>query len=255
MADELPAGLRRLWASEGRDEPQARPALSLRRIVQAAIELADAGGLDAVSMSRLAQRLGYTTMSLYRYVANKDELLVHMHDAAWQMPDGLDRPAEGWRGSLSTWCLGMRAALRRHPWLEGIRVTERMGTPSQLTWQDRGLRALSDTPLSEYEKSHVLLLLNGLVFWDARVVADFAQATRASGASVGDLATAYGQVLRTLADPERFPALRKAVEGGAFDAAEMTRFADLDADFMFGLNLILDGVEHMIDERRSDESP
>jgi AcrR family transcriptional regulator len=255
LPEDMPAGLRRLWVPQGGDEPHPRPGLSVRRIVQAAIELADAGGLDAVSMSRVAQRLGYTTMSLYRYVANKDELLVLMHDSAWQLSTEPERPvgpAGGWRARLTLWCRAQRAVLLAHPWLEGIRVTERMGTPSQLTWMDRGLQALADTPLTEYEKSQALLTLNGLLFWDARVLADFAAAMRDGGLSVQEMSAAYGRALAALADSERFPALRRAVDGGAFDPPEMERFADFDTDFSFGLECILDGIEQKILRRGAE---
>lgn len=276
----MPAALRRLWGLDVRS-PQARPGLSATLIVRTAIELADAGGLEAVSMSRLAQRLGYTTMSLYRYVANKDELLVLMHDAAWQpseavaatlagqgtppaASDGNARQSDaynpgqapdagGWRLALARWCRAQRDVLRAHPWLEGIRVTERMGTPSQLYWMDSGLRALAGTPLGEYEKSQALLLLNGLVFWDARIVADFTDALRATGLSMDQIAAGYGQALRSLADPQRFPALRRAIDEGAFDPPEMARYTDVDADFTFGLECVLDGIEQLI--ARAGEPP
>lgn len=247
MTSELPPSLHRLWAPENVAEPEPRVGLSLRRIVAAAIELADAGGLDGVSMSRVAQRLGYTTMSLYRHVANKNELLVHMHDAAWQVPSTLDDSSPDWRTGLQRWCTAQRAILREHPWLEGVRVTERMGTPSQLGWLDRGLRALAGTSLSERAKTQVLLMLNGYVLWGARVFADFTQTERERDDTIGRMASGYVVALRTLADPARFPALRRALDGGAFDAAEAGPY-DFDADFLFGLDRVLDGIERLVEQ-------
>ena len=80
----LPPAVEQLWGlrGPGRARGGPKPALSLERIVAAAVELADAGGLAALSMSRLAEKLGFTTMSLYRYVASKDDLLVLVLDAA-----------------------------------------------------------------------------------------------------------------------------------------------------------------------------
>ena len=80
---DLPASVELLWGLRDRSRRGGpKPTLSLDRIVSAAIELADAGGLAAVSMSRLADKLGFTTMSLYRYIASKEELLLLMVDAS-----------------------------------------------------------------------------------------------------------------------------------------------------------------------------
>ena len=97
MNVKLPAGLDLLW--ERLDEPAAepKPGLSLSSIVRAAVELADAGGLDAVSMAKLAKRLGFTTMSLYRHVTSKnDVLLLMLHSVA--------------AGALSRWGFAPTAA-------------------------------------------------------------------------------------------------------------------------------------------------
>ena len=253
MDNDLP-GLRRLWAPDEAANQEPRLGLSLARIVEAAIELADAGGLDAVTMSRIAQSLGYTTMSLYRHVANKDELLLFMHDTAWQRSTKIGEPASGgWRAGLVLWCREQQAVLRRHPWLERIAVTDRMGTPSQLTWLDRGLRILADTPITAYEKSQILQLLGAHVFWDARVNADFQDAVRDSGQDIAQLTASYGMMIHTVADSDRFPALRQALESGMFGETagwqEAAQDPEFDPIFAFGLDVILDGVERLIDRR------
>lgn len=253
MDERMPDSLRRLWAPAEQVQRKPRLNLSAERIVSAAIDLADNGGLDAVSMARVADRLGFTTMSLYRHVASKDELLVRMHDTAWRPPTDLDAPVDGWRAGLERWSRALRAVLGRHPWLEEIRVAERMGTPSQVTWMDRGLRALSGTTLTEYDKTQVLLLLNGLVFADARTVADLQHAARASGVPLAEAAAGYGALMRAFADAERFPALRQAVDSGIFDPAESVRYLDFDADFTFGLERILDGVESLVNRRTRED--
>jgi AcrR family transcriptional regulator len=250
VSDKLPANLRRLWAPDEGPGREPRLGLSRQRIVQAAIELADADGLDAVSMGRVAERLGFTTMSLYRHVANKNELLAHMHDTAWEAPASLDTPGDGWRADLERWCWALRAAMQRHPWLERIRLGERAGTPSQLTWLDRGLRALAGTALSEHEKTEVLLLLNGYVFWEARFLADTEHAARVEGFPTEEATEAYGELLSALVDAERFPALRRAVDAGIFEAPGRDRYAD----FAFGLARILDGID-CLTARRTPADP
>ena len=93
MDERPPTGLERLWR---RDEPERKPrlGLSLERVVGSGVELADGDGLAGVSMKRVAERLGFTTMSLYRYVTSKDELLLLMQDAVWQPCPALYAPLD-----------------------------------------------------------------------------------------------------------------------------------------------------------------
>ena len=83
----------------------------------AAIRLADAEGLEAVSMARVAAELGFTTMSLYRYVASKDELLQLMWNASARGAEGLVLEGDGWRARLRMWAIMQRDMLDRHPWI------------------------------------------------------------------------------------------------------------------------------------------
>ena len=151
-APPTPTSLQRLWGAGGPADRQARLGLSLERIVASGVELADQDGLGAVSMKRVAERLGFTTMSLYRYVASKDELLLMMHDACWRPPDELDIAPGDWRAGLELWTREQAAIIARHPWLEQVRHIDRAGTPSQIMWMELGLRALTGTPLTEYRK-------------------------------------------------------------------------------------------------------
>ena len=97
---DLPASVAAAWGVRGRPHKGPKPGLSLERIVAAAVQVADAEGLAAVSMSRVAAELGTAPMSLYRYVTAKDELLALMQDAAYGpwptgAPDGRRRLAGG----------------------------------------------------------------------------------------------------------------------------------------------------------------
>jgi AcrR family transcriptional regulator len=214
--------------------------LSAARIVRTAVELADGGGLEAVSMSRVAERLGSATMALYRHVRNKDELLVLMVDAALQpSPAGAGAQREGWRPRLERWCFDILDLLRRHPWVVQVPIKGPPSTPSQLAWLDRGLDALAGTPLTEAEKASTLLLLNGHVFWGARLYAELDQA----GADAGERDADLAGVLDTVVDSERFPALRRALDAGIFTDRSA------DADFRFGLDRILSGVEQLLRDR------
>src|SRR5918997_4285770 len=99
----LPASIEAAWGVRTRPNKGPRPALSLERIVAAAVKVAAADGLQAVSMSRVAAELGVSTMSLYRYVAAKDELLALMADLPFEAPPARRGPEESWRDGLSRW--------------------------------------------------------------------------------------------------------------------------------------------------------
>jgi AcrR family transcriptional regulator len=229
MSDQLPPGLAKAWAPRR----ESKQGLSAERIVQAAIELADADGLAAVSMARVAQRLGFTTMSLYRHVANKDELLVLMLGAAMEMPPA--RPYDGWRQGLEQWAWDVLGMVRAHPWVVYVRISPPPATPSSVTLMERGLSPLAGTPLSEDEKANLLLVVNGYVFWQARLEVELGPGT---GDAADDALVAWYTVMHTLVD-ERWPAVRRVVDAGVFDNEDDTR----DADFAFGLGLLLGGLE------------
>jgi AcrR family transcriptional regulator len=246
MSDRPTSGLERLWRREEFDR-KPRMGLSLERIVQSGIELADGQGLAAVSMKRVAESLGFTTMSLYRHVTSKDELLLLMQDTVWRPPAGLDVPLGGWRAGLARWTREQYLIMERHPWLDEVRFIERAGTPSQIAWMDLGLRPLVDVPLSEYQKTAILLLLSGYVSTQARLAGATQDGVRQGLFEPDEATEAFGELLRSVVDAERFPALRRAVEGGAFAAQE----GDLYAPFDFGLELMLDGIERLIERRTS----
>ncbi|MFC7649973.1 TetR/AcrR family transcriptional regulator [Streptosporangium lutulentum] len=168
---ELPRTLEVLW---GRSRQRARgpaQALSLERIVATAIDLADAEGMSALSMARLAERLGCATMSLYRHVANKDELQVFMLDAAPGPPPEFDTAPADWRAALSEWALGLLGVYHRHPWILRVAVDPPLD-PGQLAWMDAGLRTLGGTALRPHDKMSVVLLVTHYVRGEAQISAN-----------------------------------------------------------------------------------
>src|ERR1700757_4350953 len=101
----LPPGLDLLWGRRERGKRGPRPGLSPDAIVEAAVRVADADGLEAVSMARVAKELGFTTMSLYRYVANKDELLQLMWNAATFGAERLVIEGDDWGARVRAWAV------------------------------------------------------------------------------------------------------------------------------------------------------
>jgi AcrR family transcriptional regulator len=231
---QLPPGLDRLWSSEAPPKGR-RGGLNLDKVVSAAVELADAEGLEAVSMARVAKALGFTTMSLYRHVRSKEELLVLMMDRVMAMPPVA--PYATWREGLAGWAWDLLRMVRRHPWVLYVPIAPPPATPSNIALMERGLSPLSGTPLSEQEKGNVILMLNGYVFWQARLESELAPGVD------DDPLVAYVTIMHTLVD-DRWPAVKRMVDAGAFEDEEDTR----DTDFEFGLARILDGIAVFISE-------
>jgi AcrR family transcriptional regulator len=237
---DLPPQLARLFALSEDRAAATKPSLSLDRIVAAGIELADADGIGAVSMARVAERLGFTTMSLYRHVDSKEELLLLMMNTALGEPAHPDAPFADWRDGLERWAAELMDVLQRHPWGLHVALSPVMGR-SQLAWLDYGLRALADTGLAEAEKAAVILLLNGYVFWQARLLEEIAQPPPG-----GEAPASYSDMLVGLLDRERYPALHRALEARIFDDESFP-----EEDFRFGLERVLDGIERLVEARGS----
>ena len=224
MSDPLPRALEILW--EQSSAPTRSRGLSRERIVEAAVALADADGLAALSMARLAERIGCGTMSLYRHVANKDELVTFMLSTAPGPPPVAD--AADWRGALTDWAFGLWDIYHRHPWVLAAAASGPPADPGQLAWLNAGLAALGPTGLSEREK---LAAVMAMLHYVRGAAALHIEAAQAQGPD-------YPGLLRRFVDRQRFPALAAALEAGAFDAVDVDHLAD----FRSGLRQILDGV-------------
>jgi AcrR family transcriptional regulator len=222
---------------------ERRTNLSLDRIVKAAIEIADTEGLSALSMARLADRLGSAPMSLYRHVVSKEELYDFMIDAAAGELGGA-AVADDWRAGLTAWIADLMAIYRRHPWILQLPVTRPPLEPGQLDWLERGLLVQQATPLTMAEKMGIVLTL--LEY--ARGHAAIANSLEGADASFG-LPLPYGQLLARLVDESRFPILTAAVNAGVFEPPPADPGTDLQDDLQFGLNLILDGVAALIQSK------
>jgi AcrR family transcriptional regulator len=240
---ELPAAVAAAWGVRASPGKGPKPGLSLERIVEAAIRIAARDGLGAVSMSRVAADLGASTMSLYRYVSAKDELVKLMVDAAFGTPPAIE-PDEGWRGALRTWAWAMRSRFQRHPWVVRIPISGLPILPHEVAWFEQGLASLRDSGLEEAEKASVIMLVSGYVRTLATTEADVQAAIRTSGATPDEWMSAYPRMLSQLTDPVRFPALAKFIAAGVFEVHD-----DPDDEFTFGLERILDGLDVLVRTR------
>jgi AcrR family transcriptional regulator len=248
----LPPGLDLLWGRRERGRRGPRPGLSADAIAVAAIRLADAEGLDAVSMARVAAELGVTTMALYRYVANKDELLQLMWNASALGAEDLVIEGDGWRTRLRAWAVIQRDMLDRHPWITQMPMAAPPVAPNSLHFVERGLEAMDETGLSDMEKIQVIGLLSSYTLSEARMAADAMRAVTAAmaaAAQAGPGADAspgppqsYEALLRELVDEQAYPRLYRLAWQPEPDDPPSER-----EQFLFGVDTILDGVQALID--------
>jgi len=236
-----PALLGRLWRLAGTSR-LGRPAeLDVEKVVRTAVDLADREGLPGATLPKVARALGFTPMSLYRYIGSKEELLVLMHDSALGLPPEIS--ASDWREGLRQWAIAARALNRRRPWLTRIPITGPPSGPQEIAWMEAGLRALRDTRLDWSEKVASLTLLNGYVRYTTLLSQDLARSRGDSG-NQADAEREYARNLAELVDPDRYPETARLLASGHFDAAADPTAADpvLDEHFRFGLDRILDGI-------------
>jgi AcrR family transcriptional regulator len=239
----MPASFEMAWGVRDRPTKGPRPGLSLERVVAAGVAVAAADGIAAVSMSRVAGELGTSAMSLYRYVASKDELLALMVDEALG-----DVPPiagdDGWRAGLERWAWTSLGAYRRHPWALQVPVSGPPITPKSIAYLEQGLRCLVGTPLEPHEKMSVILTLTSYVRSWATLSGQIDAALRTDPAAY-DVMVNYGRILGAVTDPADFPALHEILAADIFEPdREMA-----DDDFVFGLARLLDGFEALIGSR------
>ncbi|MFG3117661.1 TetR/AcrR family transcriptional regulator [Streptomyces sp. NPDC048197] len=221
-----------LWGGRERPSRGPRPALSLERITGAAIALADAGGLGAVSMQRVAGELDFTKMSLYRYVPGKNELVALMIDSAMGEPPQLP---EGWRNGLRAWAGALTTVYHRHPWLLGAATGPRVMGPNELGWTEAAVAALAGTGLSGGEQLDAVVVVSGHVRALAQVSASMGLGSARATEPEQVMSAALNELLVGRAD--RYPAVAAALASTEADAAARDRADE------FGLERILDGLE------------
>ncbi|MBB5957113.1 AcrR family transcriptional regulator [Saccharothrix tamanrassetensis] len=225
-------GAELLWGSRGKTARPQRLALTVDRIADAAIEVADAEGMAAVSMQHVAAQLEVTKMALYRHVASKAELVAVMIESAVGEPPDLTTVPGGWRPRLVRWADLMRAAWDRHPWLPAATTGERLTGPREVGWTESAVAALADTGLDGSERMDAVFLLSGHI-----------RNTQSAATAGTQPWTAEKHLRDILRDhSHRFPALLEA-EGSTNGSAR-------DNGWSFGLERILDGLAVLIDSRR-----
>ncbi|MEW2385238.1 TetR/AcrR family transcriptional regulator C-terminal domain-containing protein [Micromonospora sp. NPDC047707] len=242
---DLPDSVAAAWGLQERPGKGPRRSLTLERVVAAAVRVAETDGLAAVSMSRVAGELGVATMSLYRYVSTKNDLVDLMVDAAYGEPPSPRGSDEGWRPALARWAEANVAAIRRRPWLRHVPISGPPIRPNQVHWMEQGLGTLRGTGLRPTERLSTVLLVSGYARTWATLTVDLAEAAARSGVGPDEANTRYWQHLELLTRTGTFPAVRELLTEWAQEEDE-----EFDAEWEFGLNRILDGVDALVRSRR-----
>jgi AcrR family transcriptional regulator len=226
--------------------PGARAGLSVDRIVAAAIELADADGLGALSMRRVAEKLGAGTMSLYTYVPAKAELIDCMVDTVYGEVADPAAEAGGWRARLEAVARASHALYLRHPWMLQA-ATGRPGLgPNAVAKYDAELRTVDGLGLDDVEMDSVVAMVASFVHGAAREAVEAARTAQRSGLTDEEWWRASEPFLARVFDPARHPLAARvgAAAGAAHNAASDPAHA-----FEFGLQRLLDGIEVLVKAR------
>jgi AcrR family transcriptional regulator len=214
----------------------ARPGLAAQTIAAAAVGIADADGLEAISMRRLAAELGVSAMAAYRHVSGKDDVLEMMVDLVYgevDVPDGA-----GWRETMRALASGIRAVMLEHPWLTRLPAAQAVYelTPNRLALEERVLAALrglgldADTAMSVYRT--VVAYVHGATSAEIGLRQLMDNRGWTSGA---ETRTGLSAQMNWLLNTGRYPAFARYVQ-------EAARKDDLHWQFEAGLEYVLDGI-------------
>jgi AcrR family transcriptional regulator len=235
-----------LWGVTGPGRRGPKPSRSVDEVVAAAIAIADAEGLSALSMRRVADALGLSPMALYTYVPSKAELIDVMLDrvaAEAATPDASD-----WRGQLEQLARGRWAMALRHPWLIQVGMHRPPLGPHVLASAERALAAIDGLGLSELEMDLLTSAIADYVRGAIRAALDAREVARATGMSDEQWWALNQPLLKDKVDPASFPNIIRI--GEAYQASKMPP-PDPERNFEFGLQLMLDGVARYIDRKKA----
>lgn len=246
----LPGGVALSWGIVKKPRRGPKGELSISQIVQAAVAIADKEGLAAVSMSRVAQSFGFTTMSLYRYVNSKNDLLLLMQEAASDITVPAEGEAGGWREEMRAYVKASVRMFREHPWYADIPISGLPLTPNILRWIDWPLRIMKEFPINDFEKMAFTLLLSSYAKSCGIIERDVDLAIKSGESMETFSGLHYTAALKALVEPEKYPHLYPVLMSGAYTGEAESPIGD---DLDFGLERILDGMEQYIKTKSSPE--
>jgi len=208
--------------------------LSAHKIVQGAIEIADAHGLKKLTFRRLGEHLGFGTMATYRHISSKEELILLMVDAALGCPSAAMRDASSWQSGLRLWAQAMSSRYQVHPWLIDAPMNAIPMTPNRILWLEYVLQILDKTGLALQQLLDIALLLDGHIRSVVRNANQLAKMME-SDESPPSPTWLYGML-----DEHTFPMTHQVLGAGALED-------NTEQDLGFGLERIISGVEVLAD--------
>ncbi|WP_378734411.1 TetR/AcrR family transcriptional regulator [Nocardia brasiliensis] len=236
-----------LWRVPANPQPVRGPKQrsSVDAVVAAAIEIADADGIAALTMRAVATALGLTPMATYTYVPGKAELLDLMVDRVYGEMDRADLSELPWRERVTTIAAANRAMLARHPWVAYLPTTRPPLGPGVAAKYDHELRAFEGLGLDDVTMDASLTLVLGFVTSVARIAIDTARAAADSAISDHQWWERAAPLLEKVFDAQRYPVGARvgAAAGKAYDSAYSA-----DHAYEFGLARVLDGLAALIEK-------
>ncbi|MFG1790160.1 TetR/AcrR family transcriptional regulator C-terminal domain-containing protein [Nocardia sp. NPDC049149] len=234
-----------LWRVPASPSRGPKQRSSIDAVVDAAIAIADAAGIGALTMRAVATELGLTPMATYTYVPGKAELLDLMVDKVYGQMDRADLTDLPWRDRVAAIAAANRALLTRHPWLAYLPTTRPPLGPGLTAKYDHELRAFDGLGLDDVTIDAALTFVLGFVTSVARIAIDTERAASDSAMSDHQWWERAAPLLAQLFDAERFPLAARVGQaaGQAYDSA-----VSADHAYEFGLARVLDGLARLIGE-------
>lgn len=232
-----PERIAAIWGHSRRGTRGPRSSLTLEQVARAAIDLADAEGLESVSMKRLAERLQVGTMTLYTYVPDKATLLLVMLDRAVSEVD-LPEGVVDWQQHLRHCATALLDVYRRHTWMMQITVDGPPLAPSQMRYLESVLRALQPTGISPEESIDIAMSVSYYVLGAAKLTSGILQAEEAAGLSAEQSHAERVEAFSSVLDPAEFPMVLQVMTSPAAEPRDMVD----SLGFEFGLDRLIDGI-------------
>lgn len=211
-----------------------RTPLNRGRVLRAAIEIADRGGLDGLTMRGLGRALGVEAMSLYNHVQRKDDLLDAMVDVVFS-EIALPSPGRHWRTAMRERAISTRQALLKHPWAIGLMESRRRPGPANLQHHDAVLATLRKAGFSVEMAGHAYAVLDGYIYGFTLTELNLPLENQ-------EAIEKMAEAIIDPSGPARYPYLAEMAT--AYAKNPRYRYGD---EFEYGLDLILDGIGRMKD--------
>ena len=209
-----------------------RTPLNRERVLATALGIADERGVGAVTMREVASRLGVEAMSLYNHVQNKDDILDGMVDQAIEQFD-LPTDVDDWREAMRRRAISAHEVFGRHPWLPALLDSRESSGPARLRYYDWVLGQLTGAGFSVEGAARAFSLLDSYVYGSGIQQFNFSADSDASPEQMAE-------AIMEFVPAEEYPHLHRMV------SHSMQAGYDAEADFSFGLELILDGLQRIL---------